>query len=210
MERASGRKYAVKRITKGGFDPSEEVEILLRNKNSDHIINLHEVYDGGATYDLVTEFCSGGELLHLLQKRSVSEREAAELMFAIVSAVASLHESGVVHRDLQPSNLLYRTADCLPKDIVVADFGFAKQIRAENGLLMTPCYTEKFVAPEIIKKQGYDAACDIWNLGVIMFVMLSGQTPFAGDASEKPDVVLQRINESKLSFSVGKKFFESR
>jgi len=200
IKKSSGRSYAVKRIQKGGFDPSEEIEILLRNKNSAHILNLYEVYDGGATFDLVTEFCAGGELLRLLQKRSVSEQEAAYLMFGIVEAVASLHDSGVVHRDINPENLLFRTPDCSVHDIVVADFGFAKQIRAENGLLMTPCYTENFVAPEILKKQGYDAACDIFNLGLVLFVMISGETPFAeGETAQKADMLHQRIDESKFT-----------
>ena len=56
----------------------------------------------------------------------------------------------------------------------IADFGFAKQLRAENGLLMTPCYTANFVAPEVLKKQGYDAAIDIWSLGVLLYTMLAG------------------------------------
>ena len=56
----------------------------------------------------------------------------------------------------------------------IVDFGFAKQIRATNGLLMTPCYTANFVAPEVLKKQGYDAACDIWSLGVLLYTMLAG------------------------------------
>ena len=205
VEKVTGKHYAVKRIAKGSFDPSEEIEILLRHKNCDHILNLHEAYDGGSTFDLVTELCAGGELLHLLQKRTLSEQEAAELMFVITTAVSYLHSNGVVHRDLQPSNLMFRDESCTWQQLVIGDFGFAKQIRAENGLLMTPCYTERFVAPEIIKRQGYDAACDIWNLGVILYVMLCGQTPFAHDPSEKLEVVLQRINESKVSFSSGKK-----
>ena len=54
----------------------------------------------------------------------------------------------------------------------ICDFGFAKQLRAENGLLTTPCYTAMFVAPEVLKKQGYDAACDVWSLGVMVRLML--------------------------------------
>lgn len=80
----------------------------------------------------------------------------------------------VVHRDLKPSNLLYATEAAAPEDLRLCDFGFAKQLRAENGLLMTPCYTANFVAPEVLKRQGYDAACDIWSLGVVLYTLLAG------------------------------------
>lgn len=80
----------------------------------------------------------------------------------------------VVHRDLKPSNLLYATETASPESLRLCDFGFAKQLRAENGLLMTPCYTANFVAPEVLKRQGYDAACDIWSLGVLLYTLLAG------------------------------------
>jgi len=80
----------------------------------------------------------------------------------------------VVHRDLKPSNILYAKQSGTHETLRIADFGFAKQLRAENGLLMTPCYTANFVAPEVLKKQGYDAAIDIWSLGVLLYTMLAG------------------------------------
>ena len=61
-----------------------------------------------------------------------------------------------------------------PQSLRICDFGFAKQMRAGNGLLMTPCYTANFVAPEVLKRQGYDQACDIWSMGVLLYTMLAG------------------------------------
>ena len=85
-----------------------------------------------------------------------------------------VHSFQVVHRDLKPANILYLDDSGNPDSLRVCDFGFAKQLRAENGLLMTPCYTANFVAPEVLKRQGYDAACDVWSLGVLLYVMLVG------------------------------------
>lgn len=69
---------------------------------------------------------------------------------------------------------MYADATGSPDGLRLVDFGFAKQLRAENGLLMTPCYTANFVAPEVLKRQGYDKACDVWSLGVLLYTMLSG------------------------------------
>jgi p90 ribosomal S6 kinase len=83
-------------------------------------------------------------------------------------------DAQVVHRDLKPSNILYADNSGNPSSIRICDFGFAKQMRADNGLLMTPCYTANFAAPEVLKKQGYDEACDIWSMGVLLYTMLAG------------------------------------
>ncbi len=76
----------------------------------------------------------GGELLdRILRQKYFCEREASITMFVITSAVQHLHKNGVVHRDLKPSNILYATAEAQPDSLRICDFGFAKQLRAENG-----------------------------------------------------------------------------
>nr|CAD7442343.1 unnamed protein product [Timema bartmani] len=109
----------------------------------------------------------------------------------------------VVHRDLKPANILYASETSNPEALRICDFGFAKQLRAENGLLMTPCYTANFVAPEVLKRQGYDAACDIWSLGILLYTMLAGRTPFANSGTESPSVILQRIGEGRFDLESG-------
>ena len=140
---------------------------------------------------------TGGELLDkILNQKYFNEREASAVLEIIATTIKFLHENGVniefipdlrinwfmwlwsaaqvVHRDLKPSNILYADNSGNPSSICICDFGFAKQMRAENGLLMTPCYTANFVAPEVLKKQGYDEACDIWSMGVLLYTMLAG------------------------------------
>merc|ERR1711907_621338 len=70
-------------------------------------------------------------------------------------------------------------------------------------MLMTPCYTANFVAPEVLKKQGYDKACDIWSLGILMHTCLVGYPPFASSPSDSPDDILQRITTGRLQFDSG-------
>lgn len=168
-------EYAVKVIEKIKRDPTEEIEILLRYGRHPHIVTLRAVHEDERRVYLVLELLRGGELLdRLIQRRNFSEREAAEVIYTITSVVNYLHENGVVHRDLKPSNILYAKPGGDPSTLCICDLGFAKQLRAENGLLMTPCYTANFVAPEVLKRQGYDAACDIWSLGVLLYIMLAG------------------------------------
>lgn len=206
LHRATGQELAVKIIDKSSStkDVDEEIEILLRYGRHPNIIELRDVYDDGSKVYMVMELMKGGELLdRILNQKFFSEKEAANVMFVLTSTIQYLHLQGVVHRDLKPSNILYSKPHGNHETLRIADFGFAKQLRAENGLLMTPCYTANFVAPEVLKKQGYDAAIDIWSLGVLLYTMLAGCTPFATGPDDTPTQILARIGEGKVPLSGG-------
>lgn len=204
VHKASKAEYAVKVIEKSKRDPTEEIEILLRYGRHPHIVTLKAVHEDDKRAYLVLELLHGGELLdRLLQRRNLTEKEAAEVMYTIASVVNYLHENGVVHRDLKPSNILYSKLGVDPSTLCLCDLGFAKQLRAENGLLMTPCYTANFVAPEVLKRQGYDAACDIWSLGVLLYIMLAGYTPFRNSPGDSATDILDRIGPGYIDVESG-------
>uniref|UniRef100_A0A8C3S353 non-specific serine/threonine protein kinase n=1 Tax=Chelydra serpentina TaxID=8475 RepID=A0A8C3S353_CHESE len=186
IHKSTNMEYAVKIIDKSKRDPSEEMEILLRYGQHPNIITLKDVYDDGKHVFLVTELMRGGELLdRILRQKCFSEREASSVLHTICKTVEYLHSQGVVHRDLKPSNILYVDESGNPESIRICDFGFAKQLRADNGLLMTPCYTANFVAPEAV------VLCQ------------RSYTPFANGPSDTPEDILSRIGGGKFTLKGG-------
>lgn len=162
-----------------------EIQLHYRCSFSPHVVSIIDIYEntncGKRCLLLVLECMDGGELFSRIeQKTNFTEREAAFIMRNITSAVQHLHKLDVVHRDLKPENLLYvsNEADSLIK---LTDFGFAKDISLG---LKTPCYTPYYVAPEILNNEDvknsvmYDKACDVWSLGIILYILLSGYPPF--------------------------------
>ncbi|CAL2029055.1 unnamed protein product [Caenorhabditis brenneri] len=201
--KATRRKYAVKIVKKADFDATEEVDILLRHSHHQFIVKLFDVYEDETAIYMVEELCEGGELLdRLVNKKALgSEKEVAAIMSNLLYAVQYLHSQQVAHRDLTAANILFASKDGDPSSLRIVDFGFAKQSRAENGMLMTPCYTAQFVAPEVLRKQGYDRSCDVWSLGVLLHTMLTGFTPFAMGPNDTPDQILQRVGDGKISMT---------
>jgi len=145
------------------------------------VIDVYEnLYAGYKCLLVVMECMNGGELFARIQSRAenaFTEREAARIMESICSAVSHLHRMDIAHRDLKPENLLFSRDDS--KGILkLTDFGFAKETHTNAMALQTPCYTPYYVAPEVLGTQKYDKSCDMWSLGVIMYILLCGYPPF--------------------------------
>jgi len=181
-----GDKVAVKQIDKAKVedmnDITREIEIMQNTKHP-NVITLFEIYDEPKRMSLVMELVTGGELFdRIVAKSQYTEKEAADCMKQLCTALAYLHGQNVVHRDLKPENILYAAAEDDPSGhgnlIKVADFGLARVVSGST-VMKTACGTPGYVAPEILKNKGYDSGkVDIWSAGVILYILLCGFPPF--------------------------------
>jgi len=175
-----GHMHAIKIIDKKALRGKEdslenEIRVLKRLKHA-NIVGLQEVFENKTQVFLVMELVTGGELFdRIVEKGSYSEKDAADLIKQVLSAVAYMHEEGVVHRDLKPENLLYYSPDADSK-IMISDFGLSKM--EESGVMATACGTPGYVAPEVLAQKPYGKAVDVWSIGVISYILLCGYPPF--------------------------------
>lgn len=178
--------YAMKTLGKEGQtvtkvkQMTEEVEIYVALSHP-NIAKLHGIYEGGGKVCLIMECCTGGELYARLAERGVfSVPDAAEAMRQMLRAVGYLHSRNVVHRDLKLENFLYESEED-GAELKLIDFGFAKVWNNPSRLMFSPCGSISYVSPDILSAQGYTNKCDIWSLGVIIWMLLSGYPPFHGE-----------------------------
>jgi len=112
-----------------------------------------------------------------LQKETFSEKESRDIIAPIFDALIYCHKLGIVHRDIKPENLLFSSKDLNSGVIKVSDFGLARFLQ-EDGFATTTCGTPGYVAPEILSEKPYKEPCDFWSVGVVLFILLSGEPPF--------------------------------
>lgn len=163
--------------------------ILLRDLDHPNIVKFYQTFEDGYKIHFVMEYCSGGSLEdHVARRGLLSEKRVARIMANAFSAVSYLHSKGIVHRDIKEGNFLMsdKSADA---ELKLIDFGLAQIMNPEERLVNrvgTPIY----MAPEVFQGN-YDQRCDYWSLGVMMYVLLSGQYPIDAPTSAELSKVIK-------------------
>lgn len=160
---------------------------ILKGLDHPNIYKLYETWETDRICFLSTEYCRGGELFYYIvkqEKKHLTEGEAALIMRQGFSALKYLHENNIWHRDIKPENfLLYK--DKNPDNIKLIDFGLAKKL-SENEIMSNPNGTAYYIAPEVLKGE-YTVKCDVWSMGVVLYIMMCGRPPFKGKTN--PEII---------------------
>ncbi|KAE9609269.1 hypothetical protein Lal_00020161 [Lupinus albus] len=180
---ATGESVAVKVINKDQVKKQGMMEQITREISvmrlvrHPNIVELKEVLATKKKIYFVMEYVRGGELFAKVAKGKLKEDQARKYFQQLISAIDFCHSRGVSHRDLKPENLLLDHNE----NLKISDFGLSalpEQLRLD-GLLHTQCGTPAYVAPEVLRKKGYDGSkADIWSCGIILYVLLAGFLPF--------------------------------
>ncbi|KAM4705661.1 serine/threonine-protein kinase 17A [Rhinophrynus dorsalis] len=174
-----------------------EIAVLELARGSPWVIKLHEVYETATEMILVLEYAAGGEIFNQCiaeKEEAFKERDVQRLMRQILNGVAFLHRHNVVHLDLKPQNILL-TSGCPLGDIKLVDFGLSR-ILNNNEELREITGTPEYVAPEILSYEPISTATDMWSIGVLAYVMLTGTSPFLGDDKQQTFLNISQINIS--------------
>jgi len=163
----------------------EEVNVLRELRGHENVIRLYDVFCVDNELFIITELGRGGDLFHLLTthpKHGVTEAYAAKTVAQMLSAVAFLHSRNICHRDLKLENWVLESGKDVWSPLKLIDFGLSTHFTPGHRLARV-VGSSYYVAPEVLKKS-YTEACDLWSLGVIVYMLLSGAPPFYGKNDE--------------------------
>jgi calcium-dependent protein kinase len=202
--RQHGTEVAIKNIPKSAissfnsdFCIKEELDILRFLQNSgrrEDVINIIDSFEDDSDVFIVSDLYTGGELFdHVVDKGddTLSEVAAARIIKQVLEAVQYLHKKNVTHRDLKPENIVFKSME--KPDIVLVDFGNATKFK-QGEFLYDQTGTSLYVAPEVLKGDGYDQRADAWSVGVVLYITMTGEPPFEGDTTHDIEENVMRGN----------------
>ena len=184
------RDFAMKIIKKRKNKSNEEKEILneieiLKKLDHPKILKIIDFYSKVKKYYIITEYCPEGELFNeIIKVGRFDEGQTAFIINQILKAITYCHRNQIIHRDIKPENIMITKREkngCLQVKLI--DFGTAKIFErgvAENRYVGSSYY----MAPEVLKRK-YDEKCDLWSIGVIFYILLTGRPPFDGNDDEE-------------------------
>lgn len=189
-------KIVMKKALKGNEKMFYEELGLLQKCNHPNIVGFRDWFESKDKFYIVTQLATGGELFDRIVKQGkFTEVDAVKIVVQILKAVEYLHdELNIVHRDLKPENLIYVTEDP-QSQLVLADFGIAKELLTPDEVLTSAAGSFGYCAPEVLTGTGHGKPCDIWSLGVIAFTLLVGYSPFR---SENVNDFLQEVQNDPV------------
>lgn len=209
--RRTQKKVAVKVISKHLLKQRmlrtlhREVQILteLTDSGSTDIVGLLDYYDDPDELYLVMELATSVDLFErIIQRGRYSESQARCAFHSMVRSVAHIHSHGICHRDIKPENFMCMLGS---EDVKLIDFGLSKKFGqgfagGSRGLhrMSSRVGTPYYIAPEVVGGQNYDAAVDMWSLGVVFYIMLSGFPPFNGSTDQE---IFKNVRRAKVDFS---------
>ncbi|KAG2459419.1 MYLK protein, partial [Polypterus senegalus] len=183
VEKKTGKSWAGKFIKAFSAKDKENVRQEIGIMNCLHhpkLVQCVDAFEGKSDIVMVMEIISGGELFERIidEDFELTEREVIKYMLQIVDGVQFIHQQGIVHLDLKPENIM-----CVNKTgskIKLIDFGLARRLESASDLKVL-FGTPEFVAPEVINYEPIGYATDMWSIGVICYILVSGLSPFMGD-----------------------------
>jgi len=184
-----------------------EHDILTRLKHP-NVLKYIDSWVDRKNFYVLNELCTGGELFERIHKhRKFSEKKAASILIDIISAIGFCHKQNVVHRDLKPENIVYRKETGKEDTLVIIDFGDAKIVEDQemyNEFVGTAFY----LPPEIIRdRKGWELkASDMWSIGIIAYVLMTGRPPFHGKSHKD---ILRNIIKQELKFPKNSKLSDT-
>lgn len=201
-ERSSGRQWAAKFLRKRRraqelrAEALHEVAVLDAAANCSRLVSLHQVFETNTEMVLVLELAPGGELQMILDRDEVpEERQVARLLKQILDGIAFLHSLNVAHLDIKPQNLVL-TGEFPDCDVKLCDFGISRYI-SHGADIREILGTPDYVAPEVLNYEPISLATDMWSIGVLLYVLLTGCSPFGGDTKQE---TFCNISRCRLDF----------